>query len=85
MVPDRILTQGERADLVGLAQLASEGGICSRVLAFFLDSVQKHAGVESSAAARRIAGIIEQWDSKGLHMTAGLVSKILLEWAEART
>jgi hypothetical protein len=50
-------------------------------LAFFLDCVQQDACVESSAAARRIAAIIERWDSKGLHITAGLVAKILREWA----
>lgn len=81
MVPDCTLTLAERADLSALADVAVKGGLCGRLLIHFLQGIQEHTGFEPSGAARRIAQAISEWDRKTLHMSPGLVARVLREWA----
>jgi hypothetical protein len=84
MVPERLPTQSERADLSALSDSVLEGGLCSRLLAVFLQGIQEHMGFEPSGSARHLAQIIDEWDRNGLHMSPGLVARIVREWARYR-
>ena len=46
-------------------------------------SIQQESGLEPSAAARRLARRIDEWDRNRLHMSPGVVAMSLENWAES--
>ena len=79
MIPDRPLTLAERDELRVLSEVSLKGVLCSRLLACYLECVQRDTGVIPTTAAIDLANRIEQWDRKGLHMSPGVVAMILRE------
>ncbi|MCE9606539.1 MAG: hypothetical protein K8U03_16735 [Planctomycetia bacterium] len=74
---DSPLTDQEKRDLDDLANVVVEGGLCSRWFSSFVRHCGQHAETQTSLAARVIAGRIEHWQSKGPHMSPGLVAFLL--------
>jgi hypothetical protein len=83
--PAETLTGEEREQLVALADVVRKSDLCSRSFLFSLQSFQQATGREVPGAAYRIARRIEEIDARGLHCSAAVVARILLEYVRAGT
>jgi hypothetical protein len=80
-----VLTDQEREQLVALARVVRKSDLCSRSFLFSLQSFQQATGREVPGAAYRIAGRIEEIDARGIHCSAAVVARILLDYVRAGT
>lgn len=79
---DRSLTTQERFELVELATLVGESGdLCSHFFPLFIHSVQLDTGITHSAAVRLITKRIDDWNNEGMHLSPGVVAKVLRDFA----
>jgi hypothetical protein len=74
---DPPLTDQEKWNLAALANAVVENGLCSRRFSSFVRHCGQHAETQIPVAARVVAGRIEHWHSKGLHMSPGIVAFML--------
>ena len=77
MTPDAELSEEERAELEGLAELVSKSDLCSTLFPFFVQSFQNDTGREPTGAVKRIASRIEKIDQIGLHLSPSIVAMVL--------
>jgi len=83
--PGEVLTEQEREELVALADVVRNSDLCSRVFLFFLQSFQQDTGREVPGAAYRIARRISSIDARGIHCSAAVVARLLLEYVKVGT
>lgn len=78
MQPDAALSQEEKTELEGLAELVSNTDLCSNLFPFFIQST----GNEPTGVVKRIASRIEQIDGMGMHLSPSVVAKVLRQHAQ---
>jgi hypothetical protein len=77
------LTDDEKEELEGLAQMVGKTELCSLLFPAFILGIQLHTDREPAGAVKRIARRIEQIHWRGLHCSPQVVARVLREHARA--
>ena len=78
MRPTAALTDEEVEELKSIANLVEgSNDLCSALFPLFVESFQQDSGHKVLGAVRRIAKKIDRFHEKGLHMSPGIVARVL--------
>lgn len=75
------LSDREKSELTGLANLVAKSDLCSGLLPLFVRSCEAHTGLRHSKAIHTIIDRIDEWDGAGLHCSPSAVARIIREYA----
>ena len=70
-----------RGELGQLAELVGRSDLCSLLFPHFIRGVEEHYGMRHSDAVNEVADRIEKIHTLGLHLSPGVVAKVLRDFA----